>query len=62
MTQVVLSESGDVAESASLTVDRRTSFMGAVTVFWEVAAEGTQDLEPTRGNLTFEEVLSPIAS
>ena len=40
---------------ASLTVERGTSSAGEVTVFWEVAEEGRMDLEPTRGNLTFQE-------
>ena len=30
--------------------------MGVVTVYWEVASDGTMDLTPTRGNLTFGEV------
>ena len=30
--------------------------MGVVTVHWEVASDGTMDLTPTRGNLTFGEV------
>ena len=53
---MLLSESGDAVGSASLAVERGTSSIGVVTVFWEVAVEGRQDLEPIRGNLTFEEV------
>jgi len=30
--------------------------VGVVTVYWEVASDGTMDLTPTRGNLTFGEV------
>ena len=46
----------DSADFASLTVERATSLVGVVTVFWEVDISGTQDLEPTSGNLTFAEV------
>lgn len=56
--QIVLSEGTTSSGLASLTVERDTSFVGEVTVFWEVASEGRQDLEPVRGNLTFEEVQS----
>ena len=41
-----------------LTVQRETGFVGEVTVFWEVANEGIADLEPTRGNITFGEVIT----
>lgn len=56
--QVLLSESsaGGSVGSAPLTVERGTSFLGEVTVFWEVSPEGRQDLEPISGNLTFQEV------
>ena len=43
-------------QSASLTVQRTRNFVGVVTVYWEVASDGTMDLTPTRGNLTFGEV------
>lgn len=52
----MVSESGGSAGSASLSVERRVSFVDEVTVFWEVDSEGRQDLEPISGNLTFQEV------
>lgn len=41
-------------------VERAVGFVGEVTVFWEVAVEGRQDLEPSSGNLTFQEVQSKL--
>ena len=41
---------------ATLTVQRTGNFVGVVTVYWEVEEDGRQDLEPTSGNLTFDQV------
>ena len=41
---------------ATLTVERSTSFIGEVVVYWEVSADGLDDLEPSSGNLTFADV------
>ena len=41
---------------ATLTVERSTSFIGEVVVYWEVSDDGLDDLEPSSGNLTFADV------
>ena len=45
---------------ATLTVQRTRNSVGTVTVYWEVGADGVDDLEPTSGNLTFAEVSANI--
>ena len=40
----------------TLTVERSTSFIGEVVVYWEVSNDGLDDLEPSSGNLTFADV------
>ena len=57
--QLLVSESvstNDPMGVATLTVERSTGFVGEVTVYWEVAMEGIDDLEPSSGNLTFADV------
>ena len=41
---------------ATLTVERSTSSIGEVVVYWEVEDEGMDDVEPASGNLTFADV------
>lgn len=48
--------SDDPVGMATLTVERSTSFVGEVVVYWEVSIDGLDDLEPSSGNLTFADV------
>ena len=41
---------------AILTVLRTRNFVGVVTVYWAVSEEGEMDIQPTSGNITFDEV------
>ena len=55
-SQLLVSESMDSMGVATLTIERSTSTIGEVVVYWEVEDEGMDDLEPTSGNLTFADV------
>ena len=57
--QLLVSESADSADPmgvATLTVERSTSFIGEVLVYWSVEVGGQDDIEPASGNLTFADV------
>ena len=59
LSQLLVSESSSANDPmgvATLTVERSTSFVGEVTVYWEVSMDGIDDLEPSSGNLTFADV------
>ena len=63
LSQLRVSESVDSNDPmgiATLTVERSTSTIGEVVVYWEVEDEGMDDLEPTSGNLTFADVSSTV--
>ena len=57
--QLLVSESADSGDPmgvATLTVERSTSFIGEILVYWSVEVGGQDDIEPASGNLTFADV------